>query len=268
MATLPLAAELNGETITEAGFRTAIGSLRDYLFNLFGNSDIGADVLLNLGVTSPVLLKTTAYTIVATDINKIIDVAGASNIVVTLPRVTTIPTEFRVSVRNSGTSTVTLTPSTSSGQEYINGLTTYVLSPGDAVSIYCDISSMANAWKVSSSIGSSNVKVGYNTGGQIPQVTGRTTGVTLHALSGAITLVAAILNAGVVSSFILTNNKIEANDIVIVHRKSGGTDEKYNIWVDSVSAGSCKISIRNFTATNSASESPVIAFTVIKGAVA
>lgn len=96
---------------------------------------------------------------------------------------------------------------------------------------------------------------------------GKATGITLNTASGQITMNGAALAANTTVLFTLTNSAITANDNVCVHRKSGGTAGAYNVWVDSVAAGSCVIAVRNITA-GSLSEAVVLQFSVIKGAIA
>lgn len=108
--------------------------------------------------------------------------------------------------------------------------------------------------------------VGYPAGGgTVTQATSKSTGVTLDRPCGQITMNAAALDANTTVSFMLTNSMIAASDRVIAHRVSGGTAVAYNVWVDSVAAGSCVIALRNITAV-SLPESPVIGFAVVKAA--
>ena len=110
--------------------------------------------------------------------------------------------------------------------------------------------------------------IGYvaGSGGVVTQLTGRTTAVTLNKLTGQITLFTTTLAANTAQSFILNNNTIVANDHVIV-TQVGGTVALYNCQAVAA-AGSATISIRNPTATISASEAPVLKFTVLKSVIA
>jgi hypothetical protein len=109
--------------------------------------------------------------------------------------------------------------------------------------------------------------IGYRTGagGSVTQATSKATGVTLNKASGAITMNAAALAATTTVSFTLTNGLIGVDDTVICHRKSGGTAAAYQVWIDSVAAGSCVICVRNITA-GSLSEAVVLQFSVVNGA--
>lgn len=101
-------------------------------------------------------------------------------------------------------------------------------------------------------------------GGSVTQLTNKSTGVTLDKSVGAITMNNAALNAGVAVSFTLTNSQIAATDVVVVCIKSGASAASYNAIVDAVAAGSCQITLRNYTGGN-LSEAVVLNFAVIKG---
>lgn len=108
--------------------------------------------------------------------------------------------------------------------------------------------------------------IGYDagSGGAVAQATDKATGVTLNKPSGAITMQAAALNAGVIVSFVLTNDKIEAGDQLNVTHQSGGTLGSYMLN-SRCAAGSATIDVRNATAGN-LSEALVLRFNLIKGA--
>lgn len=114
-------------------------------------------------------------------------------------------------------------------------------------------------------LGSNQAPVGYatGTGSTVTQGTSRTTGVTINALCGAITLVSA---AGTTAwqSFTVTNNKVVATDTVIVNQKSG--TDLYQIHVTAVGAGSFRITYA--TTAGTTTEQPVFNFAVIKAAAA
>jgi hypothetical protein len=121
---------------------------------------------------------------------------------------------------------------------------------------------------VTGAITSSGGGIGYRTGagGVVTQATSRNTVVTLHKLTGQITLFPAILAANSAQQFTLTNVLIAAGDHVIVSQV-GGTPALYIIQASALN-GSATITIRNPTATASPSEAPVIKFTVIKAVTA
>lgn len=110
--------------------------------------------------------------------------------------------------------------------------------------------------------------VGYGTGagGTVTQATNKSTGVTLNAASGQITMNNAALVTNPVVGFTLTNSAIAATDVVNVNVASGAAEStNYVVGISSVSAGSCRIYVQN-TSGLSKSEAIVLNFAVIKGA--
>ena len=114
-------------------------------------------------------------------------------------------------------------------------------------------------------LGSAGSAVGYSTGtgGTITQATSKSTGVTLNKRCGQITMNNAALSAAAEVSFTFTNSTIAATDVVVTAISSGATAGAYNTHVDAIAAGSCRISITNFSA-GSLSEAIVLNFAVIK----
>lgn len=120
-------------------------------------------------------------------------------------------------------------------------------------------------------------ELGYNTGsgagGSVTQLTSRTTGVTLNTPTGEITLFAAAISGHDADEFTLTNSTIGANDVIMLSVKSGvasGTRRYYQVHAVTVSAGSCVIAVGNLDNASipaAGTESPVIQFVVLKGAV-
>lgn len=131
------------------------------------------------------------------------------------------------------------------------------------------ILSSVGALSVTGNVTSTGTGIGYATGagGTVTQATNKSTGVTLNKASGNVVMNNAALNAGVSVAFTLTNSTIAATDTVIVNIKSGATANSYTVSVDAVAAGSCNISLRNYTGGN-LSEAVVISFNVIKGVAA
>ena len=110
--------------------------------------------------------------------------------------------------------------------------------------------------------------IGYSTGngGTVPQTTNRTTGVTLNKLAGTITLFNATAAAGTFS-FLVTNNTVTANDVILVNTKtSTNTANVYIPQVTQVNAGSFRISVYVPVAIG-ANDQPQINFFVLKGVV-
>jgi hypothetical protein len=108
--------------------------------------------------------------------------------------------------------------------------------------------------------------IGYGTGagGTVTQASSKSTGVTLDKVSGQITMNNASLAAAAEVSFTFTNSTIAATDVVVTAISSGATAGAYNTHVDAIAAGSCRISITNFSAGPLA-EAIVLNFVVIKG---
>ena len=100
-------------------------------------------------------------------------------------------------------------------------------------------------------------------GSTVTQATSRTTGVTINAACGAITLVSA---AGTTTpaSFTVTNSSVAATDVIILSQKSG--TDKQVLLVTAVAAGSFEITA--YTTGGTTTEQPVINFAVIKAVTA
>jgi hypothetical protein len=114
-------------------------------------------------------------------------------------------------------------------------------------------------------LGSNQAPVGYatGTGSTVTQGSSRTTGVTINALCGAITLVSAA-GSTAWQSFTVTNNKVAVTDTVIVNQKSG--TDLYIINVTAVGTGSFRITYA--TTAGTTTEQPVFNFAVIKAVAA
>lgn len=114
-------------------------------------------------------------------------------------------------------------------------------------------------------LGSAGSPVGYSTGtgGTATQSTNKSTGVTLDKRCGQITMNNASLSAGAEVSFTLTNSYIASTDVVYVCIGSGATAGAYNVQVDAVAAGSCRISLSNLS-SGPLGEAIVLNFIVIK----
>lgn len=104
-------------------------------------------------------------------------------------------------------------------------------------------------------------------GGTVTQLTSKSTGVTLNAVCGQITTAADSLASNTSVSFTLTNDTIDATDIVLVNASNVGgaapTVNTYIVTCDSVLAGSCRIQIRNISGS-AAAQALVLNFAVIK----
>jgi len=104
---------------------------------------------------------------------------------------------------------------------------------------------------------------GYSAGsGSVTQATNKSTGVTLNAPCGRITMNGAALAATTIVSFTLTNSSIAATDLLVLNHVSGGTVGAYVLNAQAA-AGSAVINVTNVTA-GSLSEAVVIGFAIIK----
>lgn len=110
-----------------------------------------------------------------------------------------------------------------------------------------------------------NIGVGYATGAgaAVTQITTRTTGVTINANCGQITLVSAAGSA-TPASFTVTNSKVADGDVIILNQNSG--TDLLELFVTDVAAGSFQITF--FTTGGTTTETPVINFAVIKAVAA
>lgn len=107
-------------------------------------------------------------------------------------------------------------------------------------------------------------ELGYTAAAQgtVTQATDKTTAVTLNKSAGRITMNAASLAATTNVSFTLNNSLISANDILILTISSGATVAAYNLWVNSLGAGTASITLRN-TSASPLAEAIVINFALI-----
>jgi hypothetical protein len=108
-----------------------------------------------------------------------------------------------------------------------------------------------------------DTEIGYGTPAQgaVTQLTSKSTGVTLNASAGQITLNAASLAATTNVTFTLTNNLLSAKDILLLN-VTNGTSASYNAFVSSMAAGSATITLRNISASPLA-EAVVLNFAII-----
>ena len=113
-----------------------------------------------------------------------------------------------------------------------------------------------------------NRTLGYTTGqgGTATQLTSKSTGVTLNAVSGQITMHNATLGHDTNVQFTLTNSFIDATDVIIVNIKdSVGGSSEYLVGVTTVASGSCEIMLRNVSNDNNTKSDAVkLQFAVIK----
>lgn len=114
------------------------------------------------------------------------------------------------------------------------------------------------------SIAASN-DLGYTAAAQgtVTQLTSKSTAVTLNKPAGVITMNNASLATATNATFTLNNSLISANDTVILTISGGqATPGSYNVFANSLSAGSVSITLRNISG-GSLSEAIVINFALI-----
>jgi hypothetical protein len=108
-------------------------------------------------------------------------------------------------------------------------------------------------------------EIGYSAVAQstVTQLTDKSTGVTINASAGQITMSNAQLNAATNVAFTMTNSKISAKDLVIINVAGGvASNVTYNCWVSGAAVGSCAFVLRNISAGN-LSEAVVLNFAII-----
>lgn len=109
---------------------------------------------------------------------------------------------------------------------------------------------------------------GYATGAgsTVTQTTSRATGVTINSLSGAITTDTTSLAAEASAVFVVTNNKVEIGDVVVLSVRSGQVALNTQCSVTAVAAGSFSITVVNNNAAAGTAETGaiVINFAIIK----
>ena len=111
--------------------------------------------------------------------------------------------------------------------------------------------------------GAGSLGYGTGSGGVVTQGTSRTTGVTLSKPTGAITMFSAAGSA-TAATFTVTNTLVAATDTIILNQKSG--TNLYVLLVTAVAAGSFNITF--YTTGGTATDAPVINFSLIKGVTA
>ena len=111
----------------------------------------------------------------------------------------------------------------------------------------------------------SDEQIGYTAAAQgtVTQLTSKSTAVTLNKPAGRITMDAASLATATNATFTLTNSFISANDTVVLTISGGqATAGSYNVFANSLAAGSVSISLRNISG-GTLSEAVVINFAIL-----
>ena len=108
-------------------------------------------------------------------------------------------------------------------------------------------------------------QLGYTAAAQgtVTQLTDKSTAVTLNKPAGRITMNNASLTTATNATFTLTNSFISANDTVVLTISGGqATAGSYNVFANSLAAGSVSISLRNISG-GTLSEAVVINFAIL-----
>lgn len=201
------------------------------------------------GATNPVLTINTATASQASGLQ----ITGAATGVAVALLATDSGSNVGVTFDGKGTGTIGInTVSTTSGLVTIGNSTSNagltVNGPVNATGLI----------KSSSATGG----IGYATGagGTVTQLTSRTTGVTLNKVSGQITMFSAAGSA-TAATFTVTNSSVAATDTIILNQVSG--TNLYELFVTAVTGGTFNVTF--LTTGGTATDAPVINFTVIKG---
>jgi hypothetical protein len=125
-----------------------------------------------------------------------------------------------------------------------------------------DISGATTAAAVTGTNVLASAQSGYNTGGTITQETSITTSVSLDQPSGVITLFANDFGANSATSFTLSNNFIDINDVVVASFQTGHSE--LTLTVTATANNSCTFTLYNPTGSGTGSITAVINFAIIK----
>lgn len=112
--------------------------------------------------------------------------------------------------------------------------------------------------------------LGYGTGsgGAVTQATSKSTGVTINKPNGHITTHNAALAAGAAVAFLVTNSAMTANDNVVVNLAGGNAGTAtYRVWAEGTGLGGQFFIVIENRSGGSLSESLVLHYSIIKGAV-
>lgn len=129
---------------------------------------------------------------------------------------------------------------------------------------------MAVSSRTYSPLAALGARIGNFTGGSsVTQATNRSTGVTINALSGAITTNTTSLAAAAQATFTVTNSAVFADDVVILTIASGTNGGNTKATITTVATGSFAITIANDNASGGTAETGaiVINFMIMKASV-
>lgn len=110
---------------------------------------------------------------------------------------------------------------------------------------------------------------GQSAGSTVTQITSRATGVTINALTGTIQTDTSSLAAEASAVFVVTNNKVAINDVIILNMRSGSIALNTDLVVSAVAAGQFSITVinNNVAAGTAETGAIIINFAVIRGSV-
>jgi hypothetical protein len=106
-------------------------------------------------------------------------------------------------------------------------------------------------------------KLRVGVGSTVTQATSKSTGVTINAPCGVITMNNASLASSTSVGFTVSNSYIDADDTVNLCLASGGTASSYVYVVDAVANGSFVIHVRNVSG-GALGEALVLNYSIIK----
>jgi hypothetical protein len=124
--------------------------------------------------------------------------------------------------------------------------------------------SLAVAGAITSSSTSAGIGYAAGAGLSVIQGAGRTTGVTINAVTGKIQTDTASLAASSTATFTVTNSSVAIGDVVVVSQRSGAVNVKTIVNVTAVAAGSFNITIYNADTVTAETGAIIINFAIIK----
>ncbi|MBF0416712.1 MAG: tail fiber domain-containing protein [Magnetococcales bacterium] len=173
MATIPPLLDLTGSSRSKGEARAWFSSFITVVTDLIGFDGTVATALATLKVPfSAYAAKTTTYAVVEADRGKVID-ATSGTFSVTLLEAATAGAGFQVTIRNSGSGTVTVDPNSS---ETVNGAATLALAQGESVQLVCTGSAWVSAAAESAGGGGATSDANGNTYGGTDALLNLTTG--------------------------------------------------------------------------------------------
>lgn len=198
---------------------------------------------------------------------------SAGTCAITLPDASSLTTPARFTpeiwdVETAGTNEITITPAAGT----IDGAASVTIDIDKAglkiINDGTNYFTIANTQRASENrlSVSPTTGIGYanGAGGNITQLTDRTTGVTLGKVTGQITTNTASLAAGAAATFTVTNDFITEQDVVILNIQSGATTVQTNVRVTAVALGTFNITVENNHPSTAEVGAIIINFAIIR----